>query len=67
VGHLCRVDRGTRRDHVEQPSRVGIPQDRKVVNVYAMFEITIIPDDRNRRGFRIGPVLIDRQAAAVTG
>jgi hypothetical protein len=36
------------------------------VNVYAMFENAIIPDDRNRRGFRIGPVLIDRQAAAVT-
>jgi hypothetical protein len=67
VGHLSRVDGGTRRDHVDQPGCVGVPEDREVVNVHAMFENAVGPDDRNRRGVGIGPVLIDGHAvAAVT-
>ena len=37
-GKLSRVDGGARRDHVDQPSNMGVPQDREVVNVHAMFK-----------------------------
>jgi len=65
VRHLSRVDCGTRRDHVDLPSRGRVPQDREVVNVHAMFDDAVDPDHRNRRVIGIGSVLINRHAVAV--
>jgi hypothetical protein len=65
VGDLCRVDGGTRRDHIDAARSVCVPQDREVVDVLAVFQTAAASDDRYRGSVRICSVLINRQAVAV--